>query len=198
MFTGLVAAVGKIVRVQGTAGGVRISIDPADLAMDDVAAGGSIAVDGVCLTVIDLPSGCFEVEASSETLRCTTGFGESRFVNLEKALRWSDRLGGHLVTGHVDGVGEVTRFDEAGDNRLVTVEAPRNLARYIAHKGSIAVNGVSLTVNAVGDADFSVNLIPVTLRSTNLCRLKPGDRVNVETDMLARYVERLHQFDIKG
>jgi len=195
MFTGLVAAVGKIAGVRETAGGERVSIDAGGLEMGDVAVGDSIAVDGACLTVIELRSGCFEVEASRETLRCTTGFGEGRSVNLEKALRLSDRLGGHLVTGHVDGVGEVKRLEEAGDNRRVTIAAPRELAKYIARKGSVAMNGVSLTVNDVDGVEFSVNLIPLTLRSTNLRQLRPGDHVNLETDVLARYAERLRRFD---
>jgi len=196
MFTGLVAAVGKITRARETAGGLRLCIDHSGLLdVDDIAVGDSIAVDGTCLTVIELQSGCFEVEASQETLRCTVGFREGRYVNLEKALRFSDRLGGHIVTGHVDGVGEVTRCEDVGDNRRVTVTVPFDLAKYIARKGSVAMNGVSLTVNRVGGVDFSVNLIPLTLRSTNLRDLKPGDLVNIETDMLARYAERLQQFN---
>jgi len=195
MFTGLVAAVGKITRTKETTGGVKLSIDCPGLDMDDVAVGDSIAVDGTCLTVIGLRSDGFEVEASRETLRCTVGFGEGRSVNLEKALRLSDRLGGHLVTGHVDGVGAVTHCEDAGDNRRVTVTVPFELAKYIARKGSVAMNGVSLTVNGVDGLEFSVNLIPLTLRSTNLRALKPGDLVNIETDMLARYVERVRQID---
>ena len=163
--------------------------------MADVEVGESIAVDGACLTVIALSPGIFEVDVSRETLRCTAGFGEGRSVNLEKALRLSDRLGGHLVTGHVDGRGEVRRFEETGDNCRMTIAAPRELAKYIARKGSIAVNGVSLTVNDVDGVEFSVNLIPLTLRSTNLRQLKPGDHVNLETDVVARYTERLRQFD---
>ena len=195
MFTGLVAAIGKVAGVRETAGGMRLSIDAGGLDMGDVAVGDSIAVDGACLTVIELGQGWFEVDASRETLHCTAGFGDGRPVNLEKALRLSDRLGGHLVTGHVDGVGEVRRLEEAGDNRRVTIAVPRELAKYIARKGSVAMNGVSLTVNDVDGVEFSVNLIPLTLRSTNLGQLQPGDRVNIETDVVARYAERLRWFD---
>jgi len=147
----------------------------------------------VCLTVAVLNADGFEADVSAETLTCTAGFSVGDRVNLEKALRLSDRLGGHLVTGHVDGVGEVSRFDSAGDSRLLGVAAPRVLAKYLARKGSIAVNGVSLTINEVNGSEFTVNLIPHTLSATNLGALRVGVRVNVEVDMIARYVERLHE-----
>jgi riboflavin synthase len=193
MFTGIVATVGKIAAVRPAPGGVTLTVDTAGLVLDDVAPGDSIAVNGVCLTVTALGANGFEADVSQETLRCTVDFAEKMHVNLEKALRLSDRLGGHLVSGHVDGVGEVVRFEAAGDNRLLRVAAPAEIAKYIAHKGSVTVNGVSLTVNEVSGAEFSVNLIPHTLQATNLQHLQPGDRVNLEADMMARYAERILQ-----
>ena len=132
-----------------------------------------------------------DFDVSLETLNCTVGFASGAEVNLEKSLRLADRLGGHLVSGHVDGVGRVLRFDAAGDNRLLEIEAPVELARYVARKGSIAVNGVSLTVNAVDGSRFSINLIPHTLAATNLHALAVAAQVNLEVDLLARYVERI-------
>jgi riboflavin synthase len=191
MFTGIVAAVGRIADRTHTAGGVRLRIDAGALALDDVAPGDSIAVDGVCLTAVVVEAGTFEADVSHETLACVADFEPGAHVNLEKALRLADRLGGHLVSGHVDGVGTVTRFDPAGDNRLLEIELPAPLSKYVARKGSVAVQGVSLTVNDVTGARFSVNLIPHTLAHTNLARLAPGARVNMEVDLLARYTERL-------
>lgn len=190
MFTGIVTAVGRIARVTPAAGGVRLHIATGSLPMDDVAIGDSIAVSGVCLTAVALGNG-FEADVSRETLECTAGLEAGVEVNLEKALRASDRLGGHLVSGHVDGVGVVSRWEAVGDNQLLAVTVPPELARYIARKGSVAIDGVSLTVNTVAGSEFSVNLIPHTLKSTNLHRLVSGARVNVEVDMMARYVERL-------
>ena len=195
MFTGIIEAVGRIADAQTAAGGARLRIDAAGLTPSDLARGDSVAVNGVCLTVVALDGSAFEVDVSRETLGCTIGFAVGARVNLERALRLSDRLGGHLVSGHVDGVGTVRRFERVGDNRLLAVAAPVALARYIARKGSIAVNGVSLTVNAVNGAEFDVNLIPHTLRATNLDDLQIGERVNLEVDLLARYAERLRQFD---
>jgi riboflavin synthase len=195
MFTGIIAAVGKISGVTPAPGGVRLVVDTGGMPLDDVAIGDSIAVNGVCLTVVELRPPAFEADVSRETLACTAGFAQGDNVNLEKALRLSDRLGGHLVGGHVDGVGTVTRCEAVGDNRLLAIAAPRELAKYIARKGSVAVNGVSLTVNEVGGAEFAVNLIPHTLQATNLRQLTTGDRVNLEADLLARYAERLRQFD---
>ncbi len=195
MFTGIIAAVGRIAEVRPAAGGLRLHVEAGGLPLDDVAVGDSIAVNGVCLTVVALGCGAFEADVSRETLSCTAGFPEGVLVNLEKALRLSDRLGGHLMSGHVDGVGKVSRIEHIGDNRLVAVTAPAGLARYIARKGSIAVNGVSLTVNAVNGTELDVNLIPHTLGATSLQDLRVGDRVNLEVDLLARYVERLRQFD---
>ena len=194
MFTGIVAAVGRIAEVAPAAGGVRLRIDAGALELDDVALGDSIAVSGVCLTVVALHKGAFDVDVSRETLACVAGFERGGPVNLEKALRLSDRLGGHLVSGHVDGRGLVERVESLGDNKLLEISVPAELARYIARKGSVAVDGVSLTVNAVQAERFSVNLIPHTLAHTNFERLGLGSHVNVEIDLLARYVERTAQF----
>lgn len=198
MFTGIVAAVGKVVETTPLARGVRLAIDAGDLDLADVGVGDSIAVDGVCLTVVAHAARTFSVEVSPETLACTSGFAAGAEVNLEKALRLSDRLGGHFVSGHVDGTGEVVRVAPAGENRLLAIRAPDGLVRYIARKGSITVNGVSLTVNEVRAAEFTVNLIPHTVQATNLKGLKPGMRVNLEVDLLARYLDRLNEHCGKG
>ena len=191
MFTGIVAAVGKVRGAGSRRGGQRLEIDAGRLKLADVAKGDSIAVNGVCLTVVRRRARAFEVDVSRETLSCTAGFAIGDRVNLEKAMRASDRLGGHLVSGPVDGVGKVKRIAPAGGSLVMALAAPSGIAKYIARKGSIAVNGVSLTVNAVKGGEFTVNLIPHTLSATNLGGLRRGDRVNLEVDMLARYVERL-------
>jgi riboflavin synthase len=198
MFTGIVAAVGRIERVQPAPGGVRLHIATGGLDMGDVALGDSIAVNGVCLTAVVFSPVHFEAEVSQATLGAVAGFAAGAPVNLEKALRLSDRLGGHLMSGHVDGTGSVTAFEPVGDNRRLEVEAPQAIARYIARKGSITIDGVSLTVNAVAGRRFEVNLIPHTLAATTLQHLKPGARVNLEVDLLARYIERLHDADAAG
>ena len=191
MFTGIVAALGRIAKLDPAGQGARLLIDAGNLTLDDVAIGDSIAVDGVCLTVTRMQPGAFEVDVSSETLACTAGFAAGAAVNLEKALRLSDRLGGHLVSGHVDGTGVVVRFEPVGDNRLLCVRLPQELSRYVARKGSVTVNGVSLTVNEVEGDTFSVNIIPHTLAATTLGSLAEGKRVNIEVDMVARYIERM-------
>jgi riboflavin synthase len=191
MFTGIIAAVGKISRAESARGGLRLEIEAGKLGLSDVKVGDSVAVNGACLTLVKRGKKSFGVDVSRETLRCTAGLDQAGEVNLEKALRLSDRLDGHLVLGHVDGVGKVVRFQAAGKSRLLRVRAPAELARYIARKGSITVHGVSLTVNAVKGAEFEVNLIPHTLAATTLRRLEVGDRVNLEVDPLARYAERL-------
>lgn len=191
MFSGIVAAIGRVTTVTPTAGGLRLTVDAGGLDLTDVAIGDSVAVNGACLTVTAHTGGRFEADVSQETLACTAGFAAGAPVNLEKALRLSDRLGGHLVSGHVDGVGVVARIAALGDNRLLALDLPRELARYVARKGSIAVNGVSLTVNEVAGTGFSANLIPHTLAASNLGTLAVGDRVNIEVDLLARYIERL-------
>lgn len=191
MFTGIVAAVGKVRAAQPGSQGVRMVIEAAGLGLEDVSLGDSIAVNGVCLTVTALDAHTFCVDVSPETISCTVGFEAGAAVNLEKALRLADRLGGHLVSGHVDGTGDVVTFEPAGDNRLLAIRVPAQLSRYVAHKGSITVNGVSLTVNAIEGDVFRVNLIPHTLAGTNLRHLAPGARVNLEVDLLARYIERI-------
>jgi riboflavin synthase len=191
MFTGIVAAVGRVNAVRPATGGLRLRLETGSLALRDVAVGDSIAVNGVCLTVVAKKARSIEADVSRETLACTAGFETGARVNLEKSLRLADRLGGHLVSGHVDGVGTVTRVKRVGANRVIAVKAPASLARYIARKGSVTVNGVSLTVNDVNGAGFAANLIPHTLAATNLGELGARDKVNLEVDMLARYIERL-------
>lgn len=201
MFTGIVQAVGNIDRIVDGPGAAKLIVDPAQLPIDDVVVGDSIAVSGCCLTVVSLdaaPLPRLAFDVSRATLDCTTGLDRPGPVNLEKALRLADRLGGHLMTGHVDGVGTVVASErvgagEGGDRRFV-VEAPPAVARFVAAKGSIAVDGVSLTVNAVDGLRFEVNLIPHTLEVTTLGRLRAGDRVNLEIDLIARYVARLAAF----
>jgi riboflavin synthase len=191
MFTGIVAAVGRVTETTASAAGLKLRVDAGGLPLDDVQIGDSIAVNGVCLTVVSLDTDAFDVDVSHETLECATGFAHGSTVNLEKALRLSDRLGGHLVSGHVDGRGVVERFEPVGDNKLLEIDVPAELARYVARKGSVAVDGVSLTVNAVDGNRFTANLIPHTLAHTNLNRLHPGAEVNIEIDLLARYAERI-------
>ncbi|MFM9972322.1 MAG: riboflavin synthase [Burkholderiales bacterium] len=191
MFSGIVAAVGRINKIDKREGGLRLGISASRLGMDDVAIGDSIAVNGVCLTVVVKAPTSFEADVSAETLACSIGLDAPGEVNLEKSLRLSDRLGGHIVSGHVDGVGEVVKFEPVDESMLLRVRAPQALARYIARKGSIAIHGVSLTVNDVAESEFEINLIPHTVAVTTLKHLKPGSKVNLEVDMIARYVERM-------
>src|SRR5512137_1652952 len=208
MFTGIVQAKGRIVTAGAGPDGLRLAIAPGALDVADIGIGDSVAVNGCCLTVVEKRAGAdgpqLLFDVSAETIRCTTGLAAPGEVNLEKALRLADRLGGHLMTGHVDGVGAVVSFApvpaaeaasswDEGSWRL-EIEAPADLARFIATKGSIAVQGVSLTVNGVTGARFHVNLIPHTLAVTTLRALAPGKRVNLEVDLIARYVDRLAEY----
>jgi riboflavin synthase len=194
MFSGIIADVGIIERTDDRDGGLSLSIATHALDMEDVQLGDSIAVNGVCLTVVKIDGKRFSVNVSRETLNCTAGLEvQGVRVNLEKALRLADRLGGHLVSGHVDGVGEVVEFTNLDESWKLSVRVPKSLAKYIAVKGSITINGVSLTVNQVAGNVFSVNLIPYTLEVTTLNELRAGDKVNVEIDLIARYVERIMQ-----
>ncbi|MBI1904833.1 MAG: riboflavin synthase [Rhodocyclales bacterium] len=192
MFSGIIAACGRIEAITPLEDGVRLSVDVADLDLSDVRIGDSIANSGVCLTVVELAGRIARFDVSRETLNCTSGLDAvGTEVNLEKALCLSDRLGGHMVTGHVDGVGEVLRMTPVGESHELVIRAPAAIAGYIARKGSVTVNGVSLTVNRVEGTDFSINLIPHTVAVTNLKRLAAGSRVNLEIDLIARYVERM-------
>jgi riboflavin synthase len=193
MFTGIIEAVGRIAALEPTGGDLRITIDVGELDLDDVKLGDSIAVNGVCLTAIALHAGRFSADVSVETLDCTTlgTLAVGARVNLEKALRLADRLGGHLVSGHVDGVGEVVSMLPQARSLRWVFSVPASLARYIAAKGSVAVNGVSLTVNEVDGRRFGVNLIPHTMQQTTFGDCDVGSRVNIEVDLMARYAERL-------
>lgn len=191
MFSGIVTAVGRIASSKPLGDGVRLRIEAPGFGLDDVAIGDSIAIQGVCHTVVAKDGEAFDVDTSRATLDVSVGLEANREVNLEKSLRLSDRLGGHLVSGHVDGVGEIVALDELGGSARLVVKAPRDLARYIARKGSVAVNGVSLTVNDVHGAEFEINLIPHTRAVTTFRNLAKGAKVNVEVDMMARYAERL-------
>ena len=191
MFSGIIAAVGRITHLTPREVGYRLYVDGGGLDLSNVALGDSIAHNGVCLTVVGTEGNSFMVDVSPETLSCTVGLDAPGPVNLEKALRMMDVIGGHLVSGHVDGVGEVLRFDQVGDNRLLEIRAPKEIAKFIARKGSITINGTSLTTNEVNGTDFTINLIPHTLENTTLRYLEAGSRVNLEIDLLARYCERL-------
>lgn len=213
MFTGIITGVGRIVAVHDLGGAVaegklpapapasaygkQVTVEAPAGYLDDVGKGDSIALNGACMTVIGLEPGQrrFTIEISAESLDKTAGLAEPGPINLEKALRANDRLGGHIVAGHVDGVGEVTGFAQVGESWELQVLAPKALGKYLAYKGSIAVNGVSLTVNSVADsprgAELSINLIPHTVGNTALGTLRAGTRVNLEIDLIARYVERM-------
>lgn len=202
MFTGIVAAVGRIAEITplaneapGGSAGVRLKIDAGGLDLGDVAIGDSIAIQGACMTVVALAGSAFDVEVSAESLARTVGLAATGPVNLEKALRMGDRLGGHLVSGHVDGVGEVVAMTPVGESRRFEIRVDRGLGRFLAPKGSVTVDGVSLTVNAVVDEGrgtrIEINLIAHTQAVTTLGRRQPGDRVNIEVDLIARHVERL-------
>lgn len=193
MFTGIIQAVGTVVAMQPTGGDLRLRIATGQLSLDDVALGDSICTNGVCLTVIELPGDGYWADVSVETLDFTTlgALQPGSRVNLEKALTPASRLGGHIVSGHVDGVGEILGLQEDARSIRVEVAAPEELAKYIAHKGSICIDGTSLTVNAVTANRFELNIIPQTMAETIFGEYRPGSRVNLEVDVIARYLERL-------
>ena len=203
MFTGIVAAVGNITSVSPLAGGLdaglRLEIDAGALPLGDVILGDSIAINGACMTVVAKTDSSFAVDVSRESLSKTAGLDGAGEVNLEKALTLAERLGGHLVSGHVDGLGTVHSFAPVGESQELVIDAPQELAKFLAYKGSVVVNGVSLTVNRVEDLEangakvcrFSINLIPHTIEVTTLKHLRAGSQVNLEIDLIARYVERM-------
>lgn len=201
MFTGIITGMGQIAAVQPlgdtAAHGKRLVITPPAGYLDDVGLGDSIALNGACMTVTSMDAAApqFTIDISAESLLKTTGLGAPGPINLEKALRANDRLGGHMVSGHVDGIGEVTHFAQVGESWELRVLAPHELARYLAYKGSITINGVSLTVNRIADlaggCEASINLIPHTVQNTALGHLRVGSKVNLEIDLIARYVARM-------
>jgi riboflavin synthase len=201
MFTGIITGVGRIAAVHDLGAssqhGKRLTVEAPAGYLEDVGLGDSIALNGACMTVttLDASARSFTVDVSAESLDKTSGLAEPGPINLEKALRAHDRLGGHIVSGHVDGIGRVTRFQPVGESHELRILAPAALAKYLAYKGSVTVNGVSLTVNAVSDGaegcELSINLIPHTVQNTALHALREGSRVNLEIDLIARYVERM-------
>ena len=195
MFTGIVQATGAVASAQARGGDLRLTIQAPDFECASIPPGDSISVSGCCLTVVEDGSDTLAFDVSNETLSLTTlgGLGVGDRVNLEPALQLSDRLGGHLVSGHVDGVGSIAAIEPDARSQRWSIDAPAALARYIAPKGSICVDGVSLTVNAIVGGRFEVNLIPHTVEATTFSDRRVGDRVNLEVDLLARYLERLMQ-----
>ncbi len=201
MFTGIITGVGRIVAIHDLGSslqhGKRLHIETPAGYLDDVGLGDSIALNGACMTVtsFDAPARKFTIDISAESLDKTTGLAQPGVINLEKAIRASDRLGGHIVSGHVDGIGTVSHFAQVGESWELRIQAPRELGKYFAYKGSITVNGVSLTVNRAADNDLgtevSINLIPHTVQNTALGALAKGSTVNLEIDLIARYVERM-------
>ena len=207
MFTGIITGLGRIVAIQSLGSsslhGKRLTIETPAGYLDDVGLGDSIALNGACMTATALDPGKnqFSIDISAESLAKTCGLAETGVINLEKALRANDRLGGHIVSGHVDGIGRVTHFAQVGESWELRIRAPRALSKYLAYKGSITVNGVSLTVNQVADlpdaegvgqgSEISINLIPHTVQNTALGQLTKGSEVNLEIDLIARYVERM-------
>jgi riboflavin synthase len=200
MFTGIITAIGEITQITPKGDGLHLTVKTPANYLDDVVIGDSIAMNGACMTVTTMQAHTFEVDVSKESISKTTGLNQLGSVNLEKALRFNDRLGGHLVSGHVDGIGTVQSFgpvqDDAYGSWKLIIDAPQSLAPYLAYKGSIVVNGVSLTVNQAGSKECSlcpieINIIPHTLENTTLGKLKAGDPVNLEVDLIARYVARM-------
>jgi len=207
MFTGIVQCTGRIVAVEPLGFGRRLTIEAPALGLDEVRVGDSIAVNGACMTVTERDGGCFSIDVSAESLSKTAGLTERGEVNLEKALRFGDRLDGHLVSGHVDGTGTVNTMERHGESWLLIIDSPAELRHYFAYKGSVAVQGVSLTVNRVEDVALGrpsaccrlwINLIPHTIEVTTLRLLQPGHRVNLEVDMISRYLERMLPAALRG
>ncbi len=193
MFTGIIEAIGHIAQLEKTAKDARLYVKTGNLSLETVKLGDSIAVNGVCLTAVELPGDGFWADVSTETLSHTS-LGELSIggkVNLEKALTPSTHIGGHIVSGHVDGVGTISSYYDEGRSMRLNIRAPNELAKYIAAKGSICVDGISLTVNSVQDAEFTLNIVPHTQQNTTLANIKIGQRVNLEVDIIARYLERL-------
>ncbi len=198
MFTGIIEATGVIEKAEASPENLRLVVNAPKLGLHHVGIGDSIAVNGCCLTVVAKTAETFSVDVSNESLAATSGFPQGAIVNLEKSLRFGDRLGGHLVSGHVDGIGTVTAMQDLGASWRLEIEAPQELAKFVARKGSITVNGVSLTVNKVnnlptGNCSFEINIIPHTYQVTSIRGLHSGSKVNLEIDLLARYVERMLQ-----
>ena len=200
MFTGIISAVGKIVQLEERQGDKRLNIDTGNLGLDDVRLGDSIACNGVCLTAVEITEQGFIADVSLETLSLTTvgNWDMGSPINLEKAMQASDRFGGHIVSGHVDGIGEVISSHEDARSWRFRMRAPSELARYIAHKGSITVDGISLTVNHVDGAEFELNIVPHTMVNTIMGHYQQGTKVNLEVDLIARYLERLSSVDAAG
>ena len=200
MFTGIISAVGKITQLEDRQGDKRFNIDTGNLGLDDIRLGDSIACNGVCLTAVEITDKGFIADVSTETLSLTTigNWQVGSPINLEKAMQASDRFGGHIVSGHVDGIGEVISLHEDARSWRFRMCAPAELARYIAHKGSITVDGISLTVNHVDGAEFELNIVPHTMINTIMDNYKQGTKVNLEVDLIARYLERLSSVDAAG
>ena len=195
MFTGIITGLGQISGIRQQEKGVRATIACDGFSLEDIAIGDSIACSGACLTVVAKTTNSFAVDISQESLRCTAGLDRvGAEINLEKALRLSDRLGGHLVSGHIDGVGDVVSFTPVGESWDLRIRLPGDLEKFVASKGSITINGVSLTVNSIAQQVFSINIIPHTFAATSFKRLAPGIRVNIEVDQIARYLAQLAKF----
>ena len=195
MFTGIIEAIGSVAKLQQLGSDWRLTIDTGKLDLSDVVLGDSIAVNGCCLTVVELKENIFSADVSNESMRCTAlgEFKDGTRVNLEKAMLASGRLGGHIVSGHVDGVGSLVELSEDGASVRLVYEAPKEIAKYIAAKGSVCIDGTSLTVNEVSGQKFSVNVIPHTQAETIIGDYKVDQNVNLEVDLIARYLERLLQ-----
>jgi riboflavin synthase len=203
MFTGIIEATGVIQIAEASPANLRLTINAPRLGLHQVGVGDSIAVNGCCLTVVAKTAETFSVDVSNESLSLTSGFPQGAVVNLEKSLRFGDRLGGHLVSGHVDGIGTVSQMEDLGASWRLVIDAPHELAKFVARKGSITVNGVSLTVNKIADTPtgsctFETNIIPHTYQVTSIRGLHSGSKVNLEIDLLARYVERMMQGSVKS